>query len=102
MNGVVGLNAQSLAQAADKIKRAALRIDESIKRIDSIMADMDSVWSDDNSKKYLARYEELKQNFPKFQSAAHSYSDFLMKVVEAYDKEFLNPTSSSVTTSGTN
>ena len=101
MNGVVGLNAQSLASAAEKIQRAALRIDDSIKRIDGIMAELDSVWSDQNSKKYLAKYEELKKDFPKFQSAAHSYSAFLLKVVDEYEKEFLNPTSSSVS-SGTN
>ncbi len=92
----IKLNAASLLEAAKKIEDAAARIDASINRIDSAMSDLDSVWSDKNSKKYLARYEELKQDFPTFKEAAHNYSAFLNAVVEAYRKEFVEPTSASV------
>ena len=60
------------------------------------MSDLDAVWSDQNSRQYLARYEELKQDFPAFKQAAHNYSAFLNAVVEAYRKEFIEPTSTSV------
>lgn len=92
----IKLNAASLLDAAKKIEDAATRIDASISRIDSVMSDLDAVWSDQNSKKYLQRYEELKQDFPAFKEAAHNYSAFLNAVVEAYRKEFVEPTSTSV------
>jgi uncharacterized protein YukE len=92
----ISLNAESLLEAAKKIEDAANRIDGAIGRIDSIMSDVDAVWSDQNSKKYLARYAELKEEFPAFKEAAHNYSAFLYAVVEAYRKEFVEPTSSSV------
>ena len=92
----ISLNAASLLDAAKKIEDAANRIDGAIGRLDSIMSDLDAVWSDQNSKTYLARYEELKQDFPAFKSAAHDYSAFLNIVVETYRKEFVEPTSTSV------
>ncbi len=92
----ISLNAASLLDAANKIENAAGRIDNAIARLDTVMSDLDSVWSDQNSKKYLERYAELKQEFPAFKKAAHDYSAFLNAVVAAYQKEFIEPTSSSV------
>ncbi len=92
----ISLNAASLLEAAKKIEDAANKIDAAISRIDSTMGDLNSVWSDKNSKEYLARYESLKQDFPEFKKAAHEYSAFLNAVVEAYRREFVEPTSSSV------
>ena len=92
----ISLNAASLLEAAKKIEDAANRIDAAISRIDSTMSDLNSVWSDKNSKEYLARYESLKQDFPEFKKAAHDYSAFLNAVVEAYRREFVDPTSSSI------
>lgn len=92
----ISLNAASLLEAAKKIEDAANRIDAALSRIDSTMGDLNSVWSDKNSKEYLARYESLKQDFPEFKKAAHEYSTFLNAVVEAYRREFVEPTSSSV------
>ena len=92
----ISLNAASLLDAAKKIEDAANRIDGAISRIDNTMSDLDAVWSDQNSKKYLARYAELKEDFPVFKEAAHNYSAFLNAVVEAYRKEFVEPTSTSV------
>ena len=59
----ISLNAASLLDAARKIEDAANRIDGAISRIDNTMSDLDAVWSDQNSKKYLSRYEELKQEY---------------------------------------
>lgn len=92
----ISLNAASLLEAAKKIEDAANRIDAALSRIDSTMGDLNSVWSDKNSKEYLARYESLKQDFPEFKKAAHDYSAFLSAVVEAYRREFVDPTSSSI------
>ena len=92
----VSLKAASLLDAAKKIEDAANKIDGAISRIDTEMSDLDAVWSDQNSRQYLARYEELKQDFPAFKQAAHNYSAFLNAVVEAYRKEFIEPTSTSV------
>ncbi len=92
----ISLNAASLLDAAKKIEDAANRIDGALARLDNTMSDLDAVWSDQNSKKYLSRYEELKQEFPAFKEAAHNYSAFLNAVVDAYRKEFVEPTSTSV------
>ena len=92
----ISLKAENLLDAAKKIEDAANRIDGAIGRIDNAMSDLDTVWNDQNSKKYLARYEELKQDFPSFKKSAHDYSAFLNAVVEAYRKEFIDPTSGSV------
>ena len=92
----ISLNSASLETAAQKIEDAANRIDAAINKIDATLSDLDSVWSDQNSKKYLARYAELKEDFPVFKEAAHNYSAFLNAVVEAYRKEFVEPTSTSV------
>ena len=79
----ISLNAASLLDAAKKIEDAANRIDGALARLDNTMSDLDAVWSDQNSKKYLSRYEELKQEFPAFKEAAHNYSAFLNAVVDA-------------------
>ncbi len=92
----ISLNSASLLDAARKIEDAANRIDGAISRIDNIMSDLDAVWSDQNSKKYLERYEELKQEFPGFKSAVHSYSAFLNAVVATYQKEYLDDVSTTV------
>lgn len=92
----VSLQASSLMNAAKKMEDAANRIDNALQSLDSVMGDLDSVWSDRNSKKYLERYEELKQEFPTFKSAVHSYSQFLEAVVDTYRKEFIDNVSASV------
>jgi len=92
----ISLNSASLETAAQKIEDAANRIDAAINKIDATLSDLDSVWSDQNSKKYLARYAELKQDFPAFQKAAHDYSAFLLAVVAAYRKDFIEDTSAAV------
>ena len=92
----ISLNSASLETAAQKIEDAANRIDGALTRLDSIMSDLDAVWSDQNSKQYLTRYTELKGDFPTFKEAAHSYSAFLNAVVNAYLKDFVDPTSTSV------
>lgn len=90
------LHAADLLEASRKMEEAANRIDAALQKIDNIMSDIDSVWSDANSKKYLSRYAELKEEFPGFKNAVHSYSAFLNAVVATYQKEFVEPTSSSV------
>ena len=92
----ISLNASSLLEAARKIEDAASRIDTALSHIDTTMSDVDAVWNDQNSKRYIERYNELKQDFPAFKKAAHDYSTFLNAVVEAYQKEFVEPTSQSV------
>lgn len=92
----IRLTADSLLDAARKIEDAANRIDGAISRIDATVADLDSVWSDRNSRQYLERYNELKQDFPAFKKASHDYSAFLNAVVETYKKEFLDETSTAV------
>lgn len=90
------LNSASLLDAAKKMEDAANRIDNAMKRLDSIMSDMDAVWSDENSRQYLTRYTELKEEFPAFKEAARSYSVFLNGVVQVYRQEFLDETASAV------
>ncbi len=90
------LRASDLIEAARKMEDAANRIDSALQRIDATMSDLDAVWSDQNSKKYLERYEELKQEFPGFKSAVHSYSAFLNAVVATYQKEYLDDVSTTV------
>lgn len=92
----ISLRASSLLDAARKIEEAATKIDGAISRIDNTMSDLDAVWSDENSRKYLSRYAELKEEFPAFKQATHDYSAFLKSVVDAYQKEFVDPTSTSV------
>ena len=92
----VVLQAASLLEAARKMEDAANRIDNALKSLDSSMSDIDAVWSDVNSKQYLAKYTELKQEFPGFKAAVHGYSAFLNEVVATYQKEFVEPTSTSV------
>lgn len=93
----ISLNSQSLVDASNKIADAAGRIDAAIAKIDAAVGDLETVWKDQNAKKYLQRYEELKQeHFEAFKQAAHNYSVFLNKVVEAYRSEFVEPTSESV------
>ena len=92
----VVLHASDLLEAARRIEDAANRIDGALKKLDSAMGDIDSVWSDQNSKKYLARYEELKEEFPGFKDAVHKYSTFLNAVVNTYQKEFIDNVSGSV------
>ena len=93
---LVGLNAASLRDAARKMEDAADRIETALQNIDSIVAETNSVWDDANSKKYLARYEELKQEFPGFKNEVRSYGDFLDRVVDAYQRDFIAPVSESV------
>ena len=93
----ISLNSASLLDAAKKIEDAATRIDGALARLDAVMSDLDAVWSDQNSKQYLTRYEELKEEyFQEFKDAAHSYSAFLNAVVETYRKEFLEEVSTTV------
>ena len=92
----VTLQAASLLDAARKMEDAAKEIDTALQHLDTTMSDLDAVWSDKNSKKYLERYTELKEDFPKFQNAVHGYSAFLNAVVETYRKEFVEPVSTSV------
>ena len=92
----VTLRSENLLDAARKMEDAANRIDAALQRLDTTMSDLDAVWSDENSKKYLSRYTELKGEFPAFKEAVHSYSAFLNAVVETYRKEFVEPTATSV------
>ena len=90
------LQASSLLDAARKMDDAAERIDGALQRVDTIMSDVDAVWSDANSKTYLSRYEELKEEFPGFKEAIRNYSTFLNSVVAAYQREFLDQVSESI------
>jgi len=92
----ISLNANNLLEAARKIEDAAGKIDNAISRIDTAMSDLETVWNDQNAKQYLVKYDELKNDFPAFKEAVHNYSTFLNAVVEAYRKEFLEPTASSI------
>ena len=92
----ITLQASSLLEAARKMEDAANRIDSALQRLDATMSDLDAVWSDENSKKYLTRYAELKEDFPAFKNAVHSYSAFLNQVVETYRREFTEPVSTTV------
>ena len=92
----ITLNANNLRDVAKKMEAAANKIDDSLKEIDVIMSDMESVWSDVNSKKYLNKYEELRKDFPTFKSALYAYSSFLNMVVDIYQKEYVNPVSTTV------
>ena len=84
------LHAADLLDAARKMENAANRIDSALQNLDATMSDLDAVWSDENSKKYLARYAELKQEFPGFKQAVHNYSSFLNAVVNTYQKEYVD------------
>lgn len=90
------LHASNLVEAASKIEDAASRIDQALQSLDSTMGEVDAVWSDQNSKKYLSRYMELKQEFPGFKDAVHRYSTFLNEVVTTYQKEFVDNVSQSI------
>lgn len=92
----VELHASDLLEVARRIEAAADKIDAALQKLDTTMADLDTVWSDQNSKKYLERYNELKENFPEFKNAVRSYGTFLNTVVSAYQQEFADPTSNSV------
>ena len=92
----VVLHAQDLLEAARKMEDAALRIDRALQSLDTTMSDLDAVWSDENSKKYLSRYAELKQEFPGFKNAVHGYSEFLNQVVSTYQREYVDQVSQSV------
>ena len=92
----VVLHASNLLDAARKIDDAATRIDGALQSLDATMGDIDAVWSDENSKKYLARYMELKEEFPGFKDAVHKYSEFLTAVVATYQKEYIDNVSQSV------
>ena len=92
----VVLRASNLLDAARKIEDAANRIDSALQSLDGVMGDIDAVWSDENSKKYLSRYAELKEEFPGFKEAVHSYGEFLNAVVATYQKEFVEDVSRSV------
>lgn len=93
----ISLTAASLLDAAKKMEDAANRIDAAINKIDGAMENLSAVWNDQNSQTYLRKYTALKEeNFEEFKRAAHDYSTFLKAVVDAYQKEFIEPTSSSV------
>lgn len=92
----VALQASDLMNAAKKMEDAAGRIDKALQNLDSVMGGIDSVWKDRNSKTYLERYDELKQEFPTFKNAVHSYGQFLEDVVDTYRKEFIEDVSTSV------
>ena len=92
----VVLHAADLLDAARKMEDAANRIDKAIQNLDSTMSDLDGVWSDDNSKQYLARYEELKQEFPGFKAAVRKYSEFLTAVVNTYQRDYIDEVKPSV------
>ncbi len=86
----ISLNVDSVLNAARKMEDAATRIDASLGRIDAIMSDLNAVWSDKNSKEYLLRYEQIKEeDFPAFKEATRNYGAFLNAVVETYKKEYL-------------
>lgn len=93
---MISLKSAALLDAAKKMEDAANRIDAAIINIDNIISDLETVWNDENARKYLSKYEELKESFPAFKMAAHNYSAFLYKVVDTYRKEYLEPTSESV------
>ena len=93
----IKLTSASLLEASSKIEDAANRIDEAVKKIDAVIESLDSVWDDQNSKQYSARYHELRnQELPKFQVAAHRYSEFLAQVVDVYRREFMEEVSETV------
>jgi len=94
----VVLRSSDLISVAKTIEEDANHIDEALVKLDTVMSDLDSVWSDDNSRKYLERYNELKANFPEFKEAVRSYGKFLETVVAEYQREFADPTSRSVNT----
>lgn len=96
MGANLSINSSTLVNAANKMEDAANRIDAAIRRIDSAVAELKESWNDELAMKYLAKYEDLKKVLPEFQGAAHNYSAFLNAVVNAYLKDFVDPTSTSV------
>ena len=84
----INLTSADLLATAKKIDESSDKIDGALQKLDVVMSDLDSTWSDDNSKKYLARYNELRENFPEFKAAISSYGTFLNSVVEIYEKEY--------------
>lgn len=92
----VYLQSKDLLEVANRIETSSEKIDNALLKLDATMQDLDSVWSDQNSKKYLERYNELREEFPKFKQAVKSYGTFLHSVVNIYQKEFMDETSTSV------
>ena len=92
----VYLQSKDLLEVANRIETSSEKIDNALLKLDATMQDLDSVWSDQNSKKYLERYNELREEFPKFKQAVKSYGNFLNSVVNIYQKEFMDETSTSV------
>ncbi len=90
------LHASDLLEAARKMEDAATRISDALDRLNTVVGDIESVWSDQNSKKYLDRYNELKEEFPGFKAAVHSYSEFLNAVVRTYQQEYIDEVSTTV------
>ena len=92
----VYLQSKDLLEVANRIETSSEKIDNALGKLDSVMQDLDSVWSDQNSKKYLERYNELRTEFPAFKEAVRSYGTFLHSVVDVYQREFMDATSTSV------
>ena len=90
------LQSQDLTNTSRNIDSCADQLKTALKELDMLMSNLDSVWSDVNSKTYLRRYEELKQEFPEFEQAVRNYGVFLNNIVEAYRREFMEEVSTSV------
>lgn len=85
---VVNLHSHDLTDVASRIDVAADKIEKALQTVDTVMADLNNVWNDANARKYLARYNELKEEFPEFKRSVRSYGTFLNTVVATYDREF--------------
>lgn len=84
----INLTSQDLLTTARKIDEASNKIDLALQKVDMVMSDLNNVWNDDNAKRYLEKYNELKTEFPEFKAAVRSYGTFLNSVVETYEKEY--------------
>ncbi len=93
---IVSLQAASLRDAASKMGNAADKIEKALQNIDTIISDIPSVWDDPNSKQYLSRFNDLKTEFPAFKNAIRSYGEFLNRVVDTYQRDFIGSVSESV------
>ena len=90
------LQSQDLVNTANKIDASGDVLEDAFNKVDSTMSDLQGVWNDINSKKYLDRYNELKQEFPKFIQDVRSYGVFLNTVVNTYRREFIEAVSETV------
>lgn len=86
MNENIVLQSSDLENVRNEIIVNKDEIASDLNKIDNVMASMPELWQDENSKNFVAKFDELKTCFSHVETAINNFANYLDGACTAYKR----------------